>query len=51
MSDTPAKPAEQPANLLALHQELVNLATRVKQTPLDDRIHQAQSPLLLIRGK
>ena len=53
MSDTPAKPAaEQPANLSALHQQLVDLATRSKPTdrPPRDR-RQLQGPVLVIRGK
>ena len=51
MSDTPAKPAEQPANLASLKRELADLATRIKPNPPQDRDQQAQGPLLLIRGK
>ncbi len=50
MSDTPAKPAEQPANLTALQVQLADLAARSKPT-CQPCPQQAQDPVLVIRGK
>ena len=50
MSDTPAKPAEQPADLIVLQLQLADLAARSMPTPPRD-LQQARGPVMVIRGK
>ena len=50
MSDTATKPAEKPANLTALQLQLLDLAARSKQVPVD-RPQEPRGPVLVIRGK
>ena len=49
MTDT-RTPAAQPANLMALQLQLLDLAARSKPVP-QDRPRQAQGPVIVIRGK
>ena len=52
MNDAPAKPAEQPANLTALHHELVDLAIHSRPADRPREEHQrVQGAVLVIRGK
>ena len=43
-------PAEKPANLTALHLQLLDSATRCKPTP-QRRPQEIRGPVLVIRGK
>ncbi len=50
MTTTTAPPAEKPANLTSLQRDLLDLAARSKQVPVD-RSQGACGPVLVIRGK
>jgi len=47
---TTATPAEKPANLTALHLQLLDSATHSKPTP-PDRPQEIRGPVIVIRGK
>ncbi|MGO9112071.1 MAG: hypothetical protein ACLP9L_22835 [Thermoguttaceae bacterium] len=50
MTDTQAPPNEKPASLTALQLQLLDLAARSKQVPVD-RSQEACSPAIVISGK
>ena len=50
MTDTKATPTEKPANLTALQLQLLDLAARSKQVPVE-RSQVAYGPAIVIHGK